>query len=59
MSAITELQRDIRDRADSAQAGRGTYRVTYSCGHTLLSIDAWHPTCPACHNGSWRVVVKP
>lgn len=59
MSAITELQREIRERSDTIRACRETFRVTYSCGHRLVSFGDWQPRCAACGIGSMRVVFKP
>lgn len=55
MSAITELQRQIRERADLLDA----YRVTYSCGHLVLCFGDWRQTCSICRQGTMRVVFKP
>jgi hypothetical protein len=55
MSAITELQREIRERLDPVEC----FRVTYSCGHRVVVIGAWRDTCSVCGRGQMRVVFKP
>lgn len=64
MSAITELQREIRERLDDPVRRFDalylpSYRTTYSCGHTTERRGGWSTTCTVCHRGQFRAVFKP